>query len=163
MLCWSHKPHCWKSHATAQFWYNKYGTGPFCILRGHTWSKFLNFNIFLCLKIVFISANSADLGWNAAYCGISSGSLLLAKVPKAKRVKPMIKYTHSVMFACGQLNKGIPWLNLMIVQTKKLLIWPGNATITDHRPGLEVIKLFSCSTQLSMKFQLLIKTKNTNK
>ena len=26
-------------------------------------------------------------------------------------------------------------------------------------PGLEVIKLFSCSNQLSMKFQLLIKTK----
>ena len=25
--------------------------------------------------------------------------------------------------------------------------------------GLQVIKLFSCSTQLSMKFQLLIKTK----
>ena len=28
-----------------------------------------------------------------------------------------------------------------------------------HRLGLEVLKLFSCSTQLSMKFQLLIKTK----
>ena len=27
------------------------------------------------------------------------------------------------------------------------------------RTGPEVIKLFSCSTQLSMKFQLLIKTK----
>ena len=27
------------------------------------------------------------------------------------------------------------------------------------QPGLEVIKLFSCSTQLSTKFQLLIKTK----
>ena len=27
------------------------------------------------------------------------------------------------------------------------------------RPGPEVIKLFPCSTQLSMKFQLLIKTK----
>ena len=27
------------------------------------------------------------------------------------------------------------------------------------RPGLEVIKLFSCLTQLSMKIQLLIKTK----
>ena len=26
-----------------------------------------------------------------------------------------------------------------------------------QRPGLEVIKLFLCSTQLSMKFQLLIK------
>ena len=26
-------------------------------------------------------------------------------------------------------------------------------------PGLEVIKLFSCSTQLSSKFQLLVKTK----
>ena len=26
-------------------------------------------------------------------------------------------------------------------------------------PGLEVIKLFSCSTQLSTKFQLLVKTK----
>ena len=31
-------------------------------------------------------------------------------------------------------------------------------------PGPEVIKLFSCSTQLSTKFQLLIKTKiSTNK
>ena len=31
-------------------------------------------------------------------------------------------------------------------------------------PGSEVIKLFSCSTQLSMKFQLLIKIKTpTNK
>ena len=28
-----------------------------------------------------------------------------------------------------------------------------------QKAGLEVIKLFSCSTQLSMKFQLLIKTK----
>ena len=27
------------------------------------------------------------------------------------------------------------------------------------KPGLEVIKLFSCSTQMNMKFQLLIKTK----
>ena len=32
---------------------------PFCILRGHR-SNFLNFNIFLSLKIVFIVANSAD-------------------------------------------------------------------------------------------------------
>ena len=32
------------------------------------------------------------------------------------------------------------------------------------RPGPKVIKLFSCSTQLSTKFQLLIKTKiSTNK
>ena len=30
---------------------------------------------------------------------------------------------------------------------------------TGKRPGPEVIKLFSCSTQLSTKFQLLIKTK----
>ena len=29
----------------------------------------------------------------------------------------------------------------------------------DLAPGLEVFKLFSCSTQLSTKFQLLIKTK----
>ena len=28
-----------------------------------------------------------------------------------------------------------------------------------NSPGPEVIKLFSCSTQLSMKFQLLLKTK----
>ena len=28
-----------------------------------------------------------------------------------------------------------------------------------EQPGPEIIKLFSCSTQLSMKFQLLIKTK----
>ena len=27
------------------------------------------------------------------------------------------------------------------------------------KPGLDVIKLFSCSTQMNMKFQLLIKTK----
>ena len=31
-----------------------------------------------------------------------------------------------------------------------------------HRSGPEVIKLFSCSTQLSMKFHLVIKIKNTN-
>ena len=29
----------------------------------------------------------------------------------------------------------------------------------DENPGHEIIKLFSCSTQLSTKFQLLIKTK----
>ena len=34
------------------------------------------------------------------------------------------------------------------------------AVIDDkHTPGPEVIKLFSCLTQLSTKFQLLIKTK----
>ena len=32
-------------------------------------------------------------------------------------------------------------------------------TITVSLPGPEVIKLFSCSTQLSTKFQLFIKTK----
>ena len=32
-------------------------------------------------------------------------------------------------------------------ELRKIIIWP------------EMIKLFSCSTQLSMKFQLLIKTK----
>ena len=31
--------------------------------------------------------------------------------------------------------------------------------VNDVEPGPEVIKLFSCSTQLSMKFQLLIKSK----
>ena len=30
----------------------------------------------------------------------------------------------------------------------------------EQMPGHEVIKLFSCSTQLSMKFQMLIKAKN---
>ena len=35
----------------------------------------------------------------------------------------------------------------------------GCSRISRSRPGPEVIKLFSCSTQLSMKFQLLIKTK----
>ena len=30
---------------------------------------------------------------------------------------------------------------------------------TKLKPGPKVIKLFSCSTQLSMKFQMLIKTK----
>ena len=36
--------------------------------------------------------------------------------------------------------------------------------IENVRPGAEVIKLFSCSTQVSTKFQLLIKTKiPTNK
>ena len=40
-------------------WYNKYSMGPFYVLMGHR-SNFLNFNIFLSLKIVFILANSAD-------------------------------------------------------------------------------------------------------
>ena len=31
------------------------------------------------------------------------------------------------------------------------------------KPGSDVIKRVSCSTQLSMKFQLLIKQKNTDK
>ena len=34
-----------------------------------------------------------------------------------------------------------------------------NSADLDGTPGPEVIKLFSCSTQLSTKFQLLIKTK----
>ena len=46
------------------------------------------------------------------------------------------------------------------------MCWPVN-TIVDHmqqnqvffRPGPKVIKLFSCLTQMSMEFQLLIKTK----
>ena len=40
----------------------------------------------------------------------------------------------------------------------------GEAVSGLHSPGPEVIKLFSCPTQLSTKFQLLIKTKiPTNK
>ena len=40
----------------------------------------------------------------------------------------------------------------------------GEAVSPPHWPGPEVIKLFSCSTQQSSKFQLLIKTKKpTNK
>ena len=35
----------------------------------------------------------------------------------------------------------------------------GGRELAQISPGPEVIKLFSCSTQLSMKFQLLIKTK----
>ena len=35
----------------------------------------------------------------------------------------------------------------------------GYMSILARKPGPEVIKLFSCSTQLSTKFQLLIKTK----
>ena len=34
-----------------------------------------------------------------------------------------------------------------------------NSILSDWQPGPEVIKLFSCSTQLSTKFQLLINTK----
>ena len=42
-----------------------------------------------------------------------------------------------------------------------IVSWEGVAFI---RSGPEIIKLFSCSTQLSTKFQLLIKTKiPTNK
>ena len=33
----------------------------------------------------------------------------------------------------------------------------------NFRPGPEVIKLFSCSTQLSIKFQLLTKSKKAEK
>ena len=40
------------------------------------------------------------------------------------------------------------------------MLWPFLPT-TDHNytPGLEVIKRFSCSNQLSIKFQPLLKTK----
>ena len=36
------------------------------------------------------------------------------------------------------------------------LVCPGNFKV---RPGFEIINFFACSTQLSMKFQLLILTK----
>ena len=41
--------------------------------------EFLNFDIFMSLKIVFIQANSADSG-EMAFCSISSGSTLFVKV-----------------------------------------------------------------------------------
>ena len=43
------------------------------------------------------------------------------------------------------------------------MIYLTNTMKPDPRPGLTAIKLFSCSTQLSTKFQLLIKTKITTK
>ena len=36
-------------------------------------------------------------------------------------------------------------------------------TLAAEKPGPEVIKLFSCSTQLNMKFQLLLKYRRIKK
>ena len=40
-------------------WYNKYGIVFFCDRRGHM-SKFLNYDVFMSVKVVFILANSED-------------------------------------------------------------------------------------------------------
>ena len=49
---------------------------PFCVLKDYK-SKFLNYDVFMSLKIVYISANSAD-------SDISSVSSTFAKVPVPK-------------------------------------------------------------------------------
>ena len=48
--------------------------------------------------------------------------------------------------------------NSLEVALSGSLIWSGS-NLSACNSGLEVIKLFSCSTQLSTKFQILIKTK----
>ena len=52
---------------------------PFCILRGPR-SKFLIYDIFMSLKIVFTLGNSED-PQNAILCSLSSRSALFVKVP----------------------------------------------------------------------------------
>ena len=55
---------------------------PLNILRGHTHTlKFLNYDVFLSLKIVLTAAKSVDTDEMSQICGISSGSSLFAKVP----------------------------------------------------------------------------------
>ena len=49
-------------------------------LRGHR-SKFLNFKLLLSLKMLFYLSKQCRLTWNAAFCSISSGSTLFAKIP----------------------------------------------------------------------------------
>ena len=51
-LCWSHIPHCWKSHVAAHIYIETKSMDLSNL------SKFINFNI--SLRIVFILANSAD-------------------------------------------------------------------------------------------------------
>ena len=59
--------------------------------------------------------------------------------------------------------------NLFSEKTKKkTMTFSGNSSDLELwqvliKPGPEVMKLFSCSTQLSMKFSLLINMKNANK
>ena len=61
-------------------------------------------------------------------------------------------FTSTVSFlVCSRLNKQ------MTFSWKKY--WQDNGKLISEIPGLEVIKLFSCSTQLSMKFILLINVK----
>ena len=55
---------------------------------------------------------------------------------------------------------GLSFLLTLTSDAKTLLVYLG-LSVRDHlnTPGPEVIKLFSCSTQLSMKFFLLINVK----
>ena len=56
----------------------------------------------------------------------------------------------------------IPFSNTVSISQVKLegeCVWLEEAKITGLKPNNEVIKLFSCSTQLSMKFFPLINVK----
>ena len=76
----------------------------------------------------------------------------MQKYPACKDLSYEIKYAISIFVSDSSYRPHGKKPD--IVLCKKL----------QHRPGPEAIKHFSCSTQLSTKFQLLIKTKMpTNK
>ena len=55
-------------------------------------------------------------------------------------------------------NSGLITLKYNIIDSE-FAAYRNYRVSTRYRPGPEIIKLFSCSTQLSTKFHLLIKTK----
>ena len=67
--------------------------------------------------------------------------------------KVVYNYNHALLKIPGTISF------LSILATNALFPSLMIAKLQKKKPGPEVIKLFSCSTQLSMKFQLLIKTK----
>ena len=64
---------------------------------------------------------------------------------------------HSLLRSSGQ--KYNLTISLQVATCYQLMTFGQDQDCKKIGPGPEVIKLFSCSTQLSTKFQLLIKTK----
>ena len=73
------------------------------------------------------------------------------KVQKRGKINLIGRLQLSTEKSKEEDNEGIMQLRILRVQV-------GSISAQLHRPGLKVIKLFSYSTQLSMKLQLLIKT-----
>ena len=67
-------------------------------------------------------------------------------------VKSQTQNKAQWLVACGHMSASSQ--SLRFVLSLKM-----NSSFITSRPGPELIKLFSCSTQLSMNFKLLIKTK----